>query len=229
MTTNLSTHRATSARWVPFALVALSLVPAIGGSLRLGGLMGGPQLMPADVRMSALPLPVIVHILSVIPYAILGAFQFSSRLRARRPGWHRASGRLLVALALAVAFSGIWMTLAYPTKPGTGLLLYGLRLAVGAGMTASVVVGVAAIRHGDVARHRAWMTRAYALALGAGTQVFTGAIGPALVGSSVLANDAMMGAAWVINLAVAEIVIRRGRGRAGRWPARIGITEGGRA
>lgn len=211
MTTTTSTRRA-SARWVPFALVALSLVPAISGSLRLGELAGGPQLMPADDRITALPLPVIVHIVSVIPYSLLGAFQFSSRLRRRRPGWHRRAGRVLVPLGLAVALSGLWMTLAFAPKPGSGAVLYGLRLVVGTGMAAMVVLGFAAIRHGDIVRHRAWMTRAYALALGAGTQVFTGGVGPLLVGTSVLANDLTMGAAWAINVGVAEYVIRRRTG-----------------
>ena len=225
--TTTTTHGA-SARWVPFALVALSLAPAIAGSLRLAGLMGGPQLMPADARIEALPLPVIVHIVSVIPYSLLGAFQFSARLRARRPAWHRATGRLLVPLAMAVALSGLWMTLAYPSKPGSGALLYTLRLAVGTAMAASVVLGFAAIRQGDVRRHRAWMTRAYALALGAGTQVLTGAVGPAIVGTSVLANDLTMGAAWAINLAVAEYVIRRPRSRAARGVSRVAAVEGAR-
>ena len=49
-------------------------------------------------------------------------------------------------------------------------------------MAACIVLGFAAIRRGDVARHRAWMTRAYALALGAGTQVFTLGIGAAVFG-----------------------------------------------
>lgn len=211
MTTPALTRRS-SARWVPYALVGLSLVPAISGTLRLGGLMGGPQLMPPDSRIAAVPLPVIVHIVAVLPYSLVGAFQFSSRVRQRRPGWHRVAGRVLVPLALTVAFSGLWMTVAYPTKPGSGVVLYGLRLLVGTGIAASVGLGLAAIRRGDVTRHRAWMTRAYALALGAGTQVVTGAVGPMLVGTSVLANDLTMGAAWVLNLAVAEFVIRRGRG-----------------
>ncbi len=221
MTTTTSTHRA-SARWVPFALVVLSLVPAISGSLRLTGLAGGPSLMPVDARIDASPLPVIVHIASVIPYSLLGAFQFSSRLRQRHPRWHRTAGRLLVPLALAVAFSGLWITLAYAPKPGSGLLLVGFRIAVGTAMAASVVLGFAAIRRGDVTRHRAWMTRAYALALGAGTQAFTGAIGPGLVGTSVLAHDLTMGAAWAINLAVAEFAIRRGKSR--RQPVRAAAS-----
>lgn len=223
MTAITPTRRA-SARWVPFALVALSLVPVLSGSLRLGGLLGGPQIMPADPRIAAFPLPVVLHILSVVPYSLLGAFQFSAGLRRSRPGWHRAVGRVLVPLALAVAGSGLWMTLAYPTKPGAGALLFGFRIAVGVGMAASVALGFAAIRRGDVARHGAWMTRTYALALGAGTQVLTGAFGPLLVGTSVLANDLTMAAAWAINLAVAEVVIRRGRRRSPR--DRVGVPTG---
>ena len=71
----------------------------------------------------------------------------------------------------------------------------------------SIVLGFAAIRRGDVSRHRAWMTCAYALALGAGTQVFTHGIGKAR--TSELTTDLCLGAGWVINLAVAEYVIRR--------------------
>ena len=195
--------------WVPFALVALVLIPAIAGSLRLVELAGGPHAMPANPRITASPLPVVVHIMCAVPYAVLGAFQFSSSFRRRRPRWHRASGRVVVVLGLAVAFSALWMTQFYPRQPGTGELAYLFRLAFGSGMAASIILGFTAIRRGEVARHRAWMTRAYALALGAGTQVFTLGIGKALFGTSELTFDLSLGAGWVINLAVAEYVIRR--------------------
>jgi hypothetical protein len=59
-------------------------------------------------------------------------------------------------------------------------------------------------------RHRAWMTRAYAIGLGAGTQVLTGMIGALILGKpNELENALLMGTAWVINLAVAEWSIRR--------------------
>ena len=196
-------------RWVPFALVALVLVPAFFGSLRLVELAGGPTLIPASPRFAASPVPVVVHIISALAYAILGAFQFSAALRRRRPGWHRMAGRVLVLLGLAVAFSALWLTQFLPRQPGTGELAYVFRLAFASGMTASIMFGFTAIRRGDVARHRAWMTRAYALALGAGTQVFTLGIGPAVFGPSVLTHDLSLGAAWLINLAIAEYVIRR--------------------
>jgi uncharacterized membrane protein len=146
---------------------------------------------------------------AAVGYAVLGAFQFSARLRRRRPGWHRRAGRLLVGLGLAVASSGLWMTLAYPQKAGTGDILWATRLLVSSGMGVSLVLGVVAIRDRNIARHRAWMTRAYALALGAGTQAFTVGFGQAAFGVGVVRTDLMMAAAWAINLAIAESIIRR--------------------
>jgi hypothetical protein len=53
------------------------------------------------------------------------------------------------------------------------------------------------------------MIRAYALAVAAGTQVFTQGFGEALLGREELTGDLLKASGWVINLAVAEWVIRR--------------------
>lgn len=212
------------AGWVPWALVALVVVPAAAGSLRLVELSGGPRLIPDHPAMTASPGPVVVHIISAILYAVLGAFQFSARFRRRRPGWHRSAGRVLVVLGLALAFSALWMTLFYPRQPGTGALLYIFRLAFGSGLAAFLILGIAAIRHGDVAHHLAWMTRAYALALGAGTQVFTQGIGNAVFGAGELTTTLTLGAGWAINLTIAEYVIRRHGGSRTRATAGVGSS-----
>ena len=123
----------------------------------------------------------VVHVLGAALYALFGAFQFSARLRRRHLNWHRRSGRILVGAGLAVAGSGLWMTLFYAGAPG-GDLLWAIRLLVGSVMAASIVLGFAAIRRRDIPAHRAWMIRAYALGLGAGTQAFTEGIGEALIG-----------------------------------------------
>ena len=193
-----------SAPWLPAALVALSLVPIVSGSARLVELAGGPAALPARDDPSSVPL--VVHIVSVIVYAVLGAFQFSARLR--RSGWHRRAGRLLVVIGLVVALSAIWMTLFYPRSDG-GDLLYVFRLLVASGMIASIVLGLQAIIRRDIMQHRAWMIRAYALAMGAGTQVFTLGFGEAAFGSSDRSIALLQAAAWVINLAVAEHFIRQ--------------------
>jgi uncharacterized membrane protein len=144
---------------------------ARAGAFRLTGLAGGPQIIPADARFSASPHPVVLHIVSAAVFAILGAFQFATSIRRRWPGWHRAAGRLLVACGLLVGLSALWSTLSYSRPTGGGELLYALRLLIGSAMVVCIVLGFAAIRRGDVIRHRAWMMRGYAIGLGAGTQV----------------------------------------------------------
>ncbi|MDQ0063757.1 DUF2306 domain-containing protein [Paenibacillus harenae] len=195
---------------VSAALLLLSAIPLLFGAFRLTELAGGAEILPADARFSASPLPVVLHILCAAVFAILGAFQFAPGFRWRRLGWHRASGRLLVLCGLLVGLSGLWMTLLYPSKEGTGELLYAWRLLFGSAMVASIYLGFAAIRRGDVIRHRAWMMRGYAIGLGAGTQVLTVAAGTLIAGPpSALGGDLLNGAAWVINLAVAEWAIRK--------------------
>ena len=199
--------------WVPAALVGLSLIPVLGATARLVQLTGGPQLIPADSRFTASPVPLLLHVVASVGFAVLGALQFSPGVRRRHPAWHRRAGRLLVPLGLVVALSGLAMTLLYPRKPGTGEVLHLTRLLVASGMAASLVLGLAAIRRREVATHRVWMTRAYALALGAGTQAFTVGFGEAAFGKGVLRTDVMLSTGWLVNLAVAEWLIRRRRPR----------------
>jgi len=193
---------------VPAALVVLSIIPVVAGSLRLLDVAGGPQLLPDNPRIDAVPAPVVLHIIAAALYALLGAFQFSARLRRRRPDWHRTSGRILVGAGSVVAVSGLWMTLFYTGAPG-GDLLWGIRLLVSSAMAASIGLGFTAIRRRDITAHRAWMIRAYALAVGAGTQAFTQGIGEALFGTGELSTALSIGSGWVINATVAEWVIRR--------------------
>jgi hypothetical protein len=83
----------------------------------------------------------------------------------------------------------------------------------GSAMLASIVLAVFAIRRRDFASHGAWMTRGYAIALGAGTQTLTMLPWVVIFGPIGAADEAprtvLMTAGWVINLAVAEYGIRR--------------------
>lgn len=206
---------------VPVALLILSAVPLLAGGLRLIQLAGGPVLIPADERFSDFPLPLMVHLIGASVYAILGALQFVPRFRRSHPGWHRGAGRVLAAVGWLVAGSALWMTLFYSPKPGTGALLYVLRLVFSIAMAACLVLAVSTVRRGDIAGHRAWMIRAYAIGIAAGTQAVTGGLRSALLGPGVLRGDLAKAAAWAINLAVAEWLIRRqsGSGRSGRLGA----------
>lgn len=208
--TKVPATKARTAWRVPVALILLSIIPLAFGALRLHELASGAEITPANARFFASPLPVVLHIVGASLYAILGAFQFVSRFWRRGTAWHRTVGRLLVPCGLVVGLSGLWMTLFYPRPEEASDLLYLLRLMFGSAMVLSIVLGYAAIRRQDILQHRAWMTRAYAIGLGAGTQVLTGLVGELVFGPPTeLGNALLMGAGWVINLAVAEWIIRK--------------------
>jgi uncharacterized membrane protein len=200
-------------RLIPAGLLALSLVPALAGAVRLVQLAAGASVTPDNARFFAAPWPVGLHVVSAVIFCVLGAFQFAPGWRQRHPAWHRAAGRVLVLCGLLAALSGLWMTQFYP--PGNesparfdGSAVYAMRLLMGSAMAASLCLGLAAILRRDIPQHRAWMLRAYAIGLGAGTQAITHLpwfLFPAIQGEA--ARAVLMGAGWLINLAVAEWLI----------------------
>lgn len=204
------TRPARTVGWVQVTLIVFVAFPLVAGLLRLLELVGGPQTLPYDERMAQSPLPVGMHIVGAAGYAVLGALQFSAGLRRRHLQWHRVMGRVTVFLGLAVALSALWMTLFYPRQPGSGELAFVFRVVFSSAMAVCLVLGTAMIRRRQLAAHRAWMIRAYAIALAAATQMFTLGFAEAALGASVIAHDLALGSAWFINLGIAEWVIRRG-------------------
>lgn len=176
----------------------------------LAQLISGAEITPENARFFVTPLPVVLHILSVSLYSVLGAFQFASGLRRRWLSWHRLIGRLLIPAGLIAALSGLWMTLFYPWPVGDGEILYILRLVFGSGMLASLLLGLAALWQRNFGEHGNWMMRAYAIGMGAGTQALTHIPWFLVFGIPDEFTRAMlMGLGWVINLVVAEWVIRK--------------------
>jgi uncharacterized membrane protein len=206
--------RSTRADWlVPAGLVALSLVPAIAGTARLAQLASGAAATPENARFFAQPLPVVLHVPAAIVYSLVGAFQFAPGFRRRHRAWHRAAGRVLAACGLVVALTGLWMAHFYAWPAGDGQLVYFERLVVGTAMLASIALALDAVRRRDFTAHGEWMIRAYAIGLGAGTQVLTHLPWFALADGKPgeLARGVMMGAGWAINIVAAEVIVRRGR------------------
>lgn len=216
--------------WIlPAGLILLGLVPAIAGASRLAELAGTSEVTTENARFFAMPFPVVLHILAVIPYSLLGALQFSAGFRRRHRVWHRVAGRLLGACGLAAALSGLWMAHFYEWPAGDGVALYIIRLIVGVAMAASIAIGTdAVVRRRDFEAHGAWMIRAYALGMGAGTQVITHLPWFILIGPMPLPElprAILMGGAWALNALVAERIIRQRRSADPTRPRRnIGIA-----
>jgi len=217
LTTSRATPGVRAARkrgggWLlPAALITFGLIPILANALRRVALtVGAAGSDPAE----GMPLPVILHVVGATVFVVLGALQFSAGFRRRRPNWHRIAGRVAILAALLAAGSGLW--LAFATLAESSPLLFLFRLLAAAGMALCIVLGFRAIRERRLPRHRAWMIRAFALGLGAATQVFTLGFGEAIFGRSELSVALLNGAGWAINLTVAEWIIRRTPRRAAR-------------
>ena len=151
--------------------------------------------------------PLMLHVSGAVVALSLGPWQFVRALRSRWPLVHRLVGRVYVVAVLATGVGGL--LLAPTTYTGR---LAGLAFALLAvGTLASTAMAFVAIRRRQITRHRAWMTRSYAF-------IFTGAsfrLGLMLLPLLGLSFDtAYVVSAWIawpINLAVAEVLLRRGR------------------
>ena len=207
---DLAMTSATKRMWLlPTGLVLLSTIPVFAGGIRLDQLSTGAQITAENARFFADPVPVFVHIIGVTVFCVLGAFQFSPGFRVRWPRWHRVAGRIVAPCGLAAALSGLWMAVFYPRPAYVGDLLTAFRLVFGTAMAVSLVLGFAAVLRRDIAGHRAWMMRGYAIGIGAGTQAVTQLPVLLAFGSMNVLTTALMSlGAWLLNLAIAEWFIR---------------------
>jgi len=108
-------------------------------------------------------------LLHTVPGGLFLAFallQFSTRLRARWLNVHRWSGRLLIAVAFLATVPTYYFGVMRPYGgrwEAVAIVLFAIMFL------GFLTVAYLAIRRGDVARHREWMIRAFAVALGIST------------------------------------------------------------
>ena len=195
-----------------FALFLLALIPVLIGfgipiSMQQGTL--NTLTEPQDlVRRASYPWALTGHIIGGSALLILGFAQFSAQLRRACPACHRWTGRALIALGVFFALSSLWMNFSDQAMAASALH-DGAQNLVAVLFLIALGLGVAAIRRGEVARHRVWMLRAYALTLGAATQTVM-LLPVFLIFGEVegTAFDLVFISGWLINLAVAEVLIR---------------------
>lgn len=196
-------------------LFLLALPPVLIGATILVSMATDQMNAVTDeadlARRAAYPLAMVLHILGGSAMLILGLLQFSAALRRRAPRLHRWMGRALLLLGAGFALTGLWMN-ASPLALPESQLHDGAQNIMSAAFLAVAALGLAAARRRDFASHRAWMLRAYAIAIGAGTQTLI--LFPVfLILGEVqgLAADLAFIGAWVLNLTVAEALIQRPR------------------
>jgi uncharacterized membrane protein YozB (DUF420 family) len=171
-----------------------------------------------DVQTDLAWVALVVHVPAAALAMILGALQFVPRIRARRSR-HRAIGRTFLGLGtLAFVVTGIPLAI---TTPNGDITRYGVLLPALAWPVVAVLAW-RAIRRGDVARHRVWMIRLYAITFFAITARM---VTPLLLLVQVPVMQSRYGGdvqaaveasipygqwlGWIVNLAIAELIVRR--------------------
>ncbi|MGH1368503.1 MAG: DUF2306 domain-containing protein [Maritimibacter sp.] len=204
-------------------LIVLALLPALTGAMSLSAtashlVLGTDGAGTDAATYVARPVPIFTHVIAGVAFALLGAFQVIGSFRARHHRAHKITGRALLPLGFIAALTALYMNEVFP--PLLGPIKYYSNLGFGVVFLCALTLATAALVGRKYAQHGAWMLRAYALALGAGTQrlmfmpvfMVTGEIDPVTVGVILILG-------WSINLLVAEWVIRKPLRKAKRQPA----------
>ena len=196
------TSRTRRVGWVAMVLLGLFITV-----YALPYLSGNPDTFFEQQRLTYMAhlTPLMLHVAGAVVALSLGPWQFVRPLRSRWPRLHRVVGRVYVVAVLATGVGGLM--LAPTTYTGR---LAGLAFALLAvGTLGSTAMAFVAIRRRQIARHRVWMTRSYAF-------IFTGVsfrLGLILLPPLGLSFDTAYAVsawiAWPINLAVAEVLLRR--------------------
>jgi uncharacterized membrane protein len=208
-------------RFARHAIAFLSLAVALYALVMYGVVPFGKFIHP-DMRPAFLEhaFAIRLHVFSAVFALALGSLQFSSRVRARFPRAHRIAGRLYLGVGVVIGgLSGLYIALHAFGGPiaQSGFALLALAWLY-TGFEA-----YRAIRHGDVATHRQWMVRNWALTLAAVTLRIYLPVGMVPGVDFEAAYRAIAWLCWVPNLLVAHFVLARRIAS----PARGGIAAPG--
>lgn len=173
-----------------YAVVAYGLFP-------LGSLVH-PDM---QVAFQAHAVGIYTHVYASLVALALGPFQFSSRLRQQNTALHRWSGRLYLSIGVLVGgASGLYMAqFAF----GGNVARIGFSLLALSWLFTGLMAYLA-IRHRDIANHRRWMVRNFALTFAAVTlRIYLGL--SAAAGFTFESSYPVIAwLCWVPNLIVAE-------------------------
>jgi len=169
------------------------------------GALVHPDMKPAyEARAGA----IVLHVFSAVVALALGSFQFREGLRTRHPRLHRAMGRLYLGVGVLVGgLSGLYLAAGAFGGPVARVGFAALALA----WLYTGWMAYAAIRAGDVASHRAWMLRNFALTTAAVTLRIYLPVSMLAGIPFEVAYPAIAWLCWVPNLLAASLLTARQR------------------
>ena len=195
-------------RWPARAGWALvTLLCTFVGVYAIALIASGFDLVPGDVADNAFftPLGLRLHIVAAAVALLVGPWQFVTALRRRVPRIHRVLGRTYVAGSVLGGGAGaaIALTTTHGTVAGSGFLVLGLLWCV------TTVVAVRAAVRRDLATHRRWMVRSFALTFAAVTLRLYLGVADAAGLDYETSYDVVAWLSWLPNLLAVEWWLRR--------------------
>jgi uncharacterized membrane protein len=189
-------------------LLFLTSIPIVTAALKIYEIPTG-QLPPDAAKFAAVPWSMFLHALGGLLFGLLGPIQFAGVLKRSFGRLHCVTGRVFVVAGLLLGLSSLRLLAEFPDT--STLVLVSARLLAGLAVAVSLILAVVAIRRRDVTRHKAWMIRAYAIGMGPATISFIMFPIFLITGEPIegYAADFLFVASWVINILIAERVIRR--------------------
>lgn len=201
-------------------LVVLTLIALVAVAVRISidwpNVAAGavPPEDSYDRRYALHPVLAYVHILPGVVYLVGAPWQLSRRFRARHIALHRKMGRVVLSAGL---IAGVFAIVFGTLFPFGGLPEASATVVFGAYFLTALVIALVAIKGRDVARHRRWMIRAFAIGLAIATiRVWIGAFQV----SGVLSLEDSFGVAFWVSFVshalAAELYLARRPGAQGR-------------
>jgi len=157
--------------WVStLVLVLIGVAMVTRRALTLFGFLSASSALsesaPVDAAFARFAPLTMIHIMPGLMFVVLGPLQFVKTLRTRRPRLHRTMGRVVLMSGVVTGVTALTMTTQMAIGGATeraATALFGVLFLIALGRA------FVCIRRRQVARHREWMIRAFALGLAVAT------------------------------------------------------------
>ena len=158
-----------------------------------------------DVKDRAVPVVFIIHALSGGVALLTGALQLNQAILANHRALHRVLGRFYVFSVWISSLGGLWLTFFFDVNMASKIVFTVLAL-LWFGTTTHAFVS---IRRQNIAGHRVWMLRSFALTFFFVTFSFwvDGLAGTGI--PAAVAYPLAVFMSWSVNILVAELWLRK--------------------
>jgi hypothetical protein len=125
------------------------------------------QFVALDQVFARHPILTMIHVVPGLLFMVLGPFQFSESIRARHLQWHRWNGRIFIATGFIIGASALLMSFTMRSIGGANQAA--ATVLFGSFFLFALSKAFWHIRRREVALHRQWMIRAFAIGLAVAT------------------------------------------------------------